>query len=79
MNFVAATAGQDSDYTDMIMKNGNRSTQLRQQEYQIRVLQMELCNLKIAAANQPIKVNGYNKTLKPYAHGKKREHCCQRI
>ena len=50
MNFVSATAARDAAFIKLTMRNGNLSTQWRQQEDQIRYLQSELCNLKIAAA-----------------------------
>ena len=38
MHFVSETASRDADFIKMTTTNGNLSTQLRQQEYHIRVL-----------------------------------------
>ena len=52
VNFVSATAARDAAFTKLTKTNGNLSTQLMHQEDQIRELQAELWNLKVAAAAQ---------------------------
>ena len=49
MNFAPATAAHDAAFTELTTTNRNMSRKSRQQEDQIRALQVELCNLKIAA------------------------------
>ena len=72
MNFALATAARDEAFTELTTKNGNLSTQLRQQEDQIWALQAKLCNLNVAAATWSIDVKT-NKTGQPYARDKKQK------
>ena len=58
MNFALTTAAQDENFNKLTTINGNLSTQFSNQEDQIRALQAELCNLKVAASNRPTKVEG---------------------
>ena len=65
MNFASATATRYSEFTKLKTTSGNFSTQLRQQEDQIRALQAKLCQLKVAAATRNVE-GGTNKTAPPY-------------
>ena len=72
MNLVSDTEARDTYLTNMMTTNGNLSTQLTQQEYQILALQDELCNIKVASATQPVNVKT-NKTGQPYVKDKKQK------
>ena len=54
MVFASAAAEKYVAVTGLTTTNGNLSTQLRLHEYQLRVLQAELCNLKVAAAPKTV-------------------------
>ena len=64
-NLVTDTAAMDAAFTEITMTNGNLSTELRQQEDQIRALQVELCNRKVASATKNVE-GKTNKTAPPY-------------
>ena len=66
MNFASAKAERDAAFTELTMTNGNLSTQLRRQEYQVRDLQAKLFNLKVAAEMQPVDMKT-KKTGQPYS------------
>ena len=52
MNFMSETSARDSAFTKLTTTNRNVSTQLRQYEDQIRALQEEIYNRKVALATQ---------------------------
>ena len=56
VNFVLATAAHDAEFTKLTTTTRNQSKKLRLQEDHIRKLQVELCNLKLAAATQTTEV-----------------------
>ena len=55
MNFAFAIAAHDSAFPEVTMTTRNMSTQLRLQEDHIQALQVEICNLKVAAATRTTK------------------------
>ena len=70
MHFASETAVRDAAFTELTTTNGNLSTQLRHQKDQIRALQAELCNLKVAAETRTTNVKGNNKVVHLYARKK---------
>ena len=47
MNFLLETASWDAALTDQTTTNGKLLNESRKQEYQIKYLQEEMCNLKV--------------------------------
>ena len=61
MNFTSVTVAHDTAFTELTMKNGNLSNQLRQKQDQIWELQTELCNIRVELSTQTTEVKGNSK------------------
>ena len=58
MNFLSATAARYATFNKLTTTNGNYITQQRNQENQIRSLQTEMWNQKVAAAERTTEYRG---------------------